>query len=214
MINGWLSFTYNCGFKFYKHLFLSSILNRLIQSGICLIAFLGINPCRAAHAHMTFNVALSVWNKFFSSGGRPVQGEISGQVVWDCRFDFKFERNLNNTTTQYTVNNDGTIKIVNRGYNYEKKQWKEAIGIAKFVGDDDVAMLKVSIFSPFYSGYNVIAIDNDYKYALVCGNNLSYLWILSRETTIPEDIKQNYLSVAKKLGFNTSVLIWVEHDNK
>ena len=129
-----------------------------------------------------------------------------------ARFDFKFERNLNNTTANYSINEDGSIKVVNRGYNYEKKQWKEATGVAKFVGESDVAMLKVSFFRPFYGGYNVIALDNDYKYALVCGNNLSYLWILSRETTIPEDIKQNYLSIAKKLGFNTSALIWVEHD--
>jgi len=130
-----------------------------------------------------------------------------------ARFDFKFERNMNNTTAQYSINDNGTIKVVNRGYNYEKKEWKEANGIAKFVGDDDVAMLKVSFFRPFYSGYNVIAIDNDYRFALVCGKNLSYLWILSRETTIPEDIKQNYITIAKKLGFNTSDLIWVEHDN-
>ena len=129
-----------------------------------------------------------------------------------ARFDFRFERNLNNTTAQYTVNNDGTIKVVNRGYNYEKMKWEEATGIAKFVGESDVAMLKVSFFRPFYGGYNVIAIDNDYKYALVCGNKLSYLWILSRETTIPEDVKQNYLAVAKRLGFNTSALIWVEHN--
>ncbi len=131
-----------------------------------------------------------------------------------ARFDFTFERNLNNTTAEYSVNDDGTLKVVNRGYNYEKKQWKEASGIAKFAGASDVAMLKVSFFRPFYGGYNVIALDKDYRYALVCGNNLSYLWILSRETTIPEDIKQNYLTVAKKLGFNTSALIWVEHTSK
>ena len=131
-----------------------------------------------------------------------------------ARIDFKFERNMNNTTAQYSINDNGTIKVVNRGYNYEKKEWKEANGIAKFVGNNDVAMLKVLFFRPFYSGYNVIAIDNDYRFALVCGKNLSYLWILSRETTIPEDIKQNYTTIAKKLGFNTSDLIWVEHDNK
>jgi apolipoprotein D and lipocalin family protein len=131
-----------------------------------------------------------------------------------ARFDFKFERNLNNTTAQYSINENGTIKVINRGYNYEKKKWEEATGVAKFVGESDVAMLKVSFFRPFYGGYNVIAIDNDYKYALVCGNKLSYLWILSRETTIPEDIKQNYLAIAKKQGFNTSDLIWVEHDIK
>jgi len=129
-----------------------------------------------------------------------------------ARFDFKFERNMNNTTAQYSINDDGTIKVVNRGYNYEKKRWEEAVGIAKFTGGSDVAMLKVSFFRPFYGGYNVIAIDNEYKYALVCGNSLSYLWILSRETTIPEDIKQNYLKIAEKSGFQISSLLWVEHN--
>ena len=42
-----------------------------------------------------------------------------------ARFDFTFERNLNNTSAEYSVNDDGTLKVVNRGYNYEKKQWKE-----------------------------------------------------------------------------------------
>ena len=135
-----------------------------------------------------------------------------GKWYETARFDFRFERNLNNTTAQYSINDDGTIKVVNRGYNYKKKKWEEAIGIAQFVGGSDAAMLKVSFFRPFYGGYNVIAIDYDYRYALVCGNKLSYLWILSRETTIPEDIKQNYLAIAKNLGFQTSSLLWIEHD--
>lgn len=42
-------------------------------------------------------------------------------------------------------------------------------------------MLKGSFFGPFYSGYNVIVIDPDYKYALVAGESLKYMWILSRE---------------------------------
>jgi apolipoprotein D and lipocalin family protein len=80
------------------------------------------------------------------------------------------------------------------------------------VGQQDVAMLKVSFFGPFYSGYNVIALDKEYKYALVTGKSLSYLWILSRETTIPDDVKQNYLKIAENLGYKTSSLVWVEHD--
>jgi apolipoprotein D and lipocalin family protein len=129
-----------------------------------------------------------------------------------ARMDFRFERNLNNTTANYSVNNDGSIKVDNRGYNYKTMQWKQAVGKAKFAGEQNIAMLKVSFFGPFYSGYNVIALDNEYKYALVAGKNLSYLWILSRETTIPEDIKQIYLKTAENIGFKTSALIWVEHD--
>jgi apolipoprotein D and lipocalin family protein len=128
-----------------------------------------------------------------------------------ARMDFRFERGLNNTTANYSLYPDGSIKVDNRGYNYTTKEWKQAIGKAKFVNDTNVAMLKVSFFGPFYSGYNVIALDNEYKYALVAGKNLDYLWLLSRETTIPEDLKKNYLKIAEKLGYKTSELIWVEH---
>jgi len=131
-----------------------------------------------------------------------------------ARMDFRFERNLNNTTASYSINSDGSIKVDNRGFNYKTKEWKQAVGKAKFVGEQDVAMLKVSFFGPFYAGYNVIALDNEYKYALVAGKNLNYLWILSRETSIPEDVKRNYLKIAEDLGYKTSELVWTEHDKK
>lgn len=129
-----------------------------------------------------------------------------------ARMDFKFEKGLNNVTAEYSLREDGKIKVDNKGYDYEKDKWKESIGKAKFVGNENVAMLKVSFFGPFYSGYNVIAIDDDYKYALVAGESLEYLWILSRETTIPENIKKDYLKKAQAIGYKTNNLIWVEHN--
>lgn len=129
-----------------------------------------------------------------------------------ARMDFRFERNLDNTTANYSMNPDGSIKVDNRGFNYKTKEWKQAIGKAKFVGDVNVARLKVSFFGPFYGGYNVIALDTAYQYALVAGNNLKYLWILSRKKMIPEDVKLDYLKIAKDLGYNTSSLIWVQQD--
>ena len=84
--------------------------------------------------------------------------------------------------------------------------------VAKFRGNKNTAALKVSFFGPFYSGYNVIALDDDYKYALVAGKSLKYLWILSREKAIPENIKTAYLKIAQDIGYNTSKLIWVEHN--
>ncbi|MBK7338092.1 MAG: lipocalin family protein [Saprospirales bacterium] len=131
-----------------------------------------------------------------------------------ARLDFKFERDLNNTTAVYSLNDNGTIKVDNQGYNTKKGEWDQAIGKAKFVGEDNIAMLKVSFFGPFYSGYNVIALDDEYRYALVAGESLKYLWILSRETTIPAEIKDNYLKIAEEIGFNTTELIWVKHDNQ
>ncbi|WP_329904385.1 lipocalin family protein [Porphyromonas pogonae] len=128
-----------------------------------------------------------------------------------ARFDFSFERNLNNTTANYSLNKDGSIRVINKGYNYKKKHWSESTGKAKFVGDPTVAMLKVSFFGPFYSGYNVIDLDDDYRYALIAGKSLDYLWILSRETTIPAKIKDRFLKKAVEIGFDVDKLIWVEH---
>ena len=129
-----------------------------------------------------------------------------------ARLDFRFERDLNNTTAQYSLNENGSIRVDNQGYNTVKEEWTQAIGKAKFAGDENTAMLKVSFFGPFYAGYNVIAIDNEYKYALVAGENLKYLWILSRETNIPDDIKERYLKIAGDIGYNIPDLIWVKHD--
>ena len=119
---------------------------------------------------------------------------------------------MNNTTAEYSLKDNGSIKVDNQGYNTKKEEWTQVIGKAKFVGNEDVAKLKVSFFGPFYSGYNVIAIDKDYKYALVAGKSLKYLWILSRETVIPKNVKEEYLKIAEEICFNTSNLKWIEHN--
>jgi apolipoprotein D and lipocalin family protein len=130
-----------------------------------------------------------------------------------ARLDHKWERDLNNVTAEYSLNDDKTIKVDNKGYDFKKGKWEQSIGKAKFVGKENIGMLKVSFFGPFYSGYNVIAIDPEYKYALVAGESLKYMWILSRETKIPESVKTDFLMKAREIGYNTSVLVWVKHDN-
>jgi len=129
-----------------------------------------------------------------------------------ARLDFKFERNLNNTTAEYSLKDNGLIKVDNKGFNVKTNEWKQSVGKAKFAEDENVAKLRVSFFGPFYSGYNVIAIDKDYQYALIAGESLDYMWILSRKTTIPDEIRQNYLKIAKEIGYKTEDLIWVKHD--
>lgn len=128
-----------------------------------------------------------------------------------ARLDFKHEKGLNNTTANYSLN-DGKIEVINRGFNVKKNKWEEATGKAKFAGEPDEAALKVSFFGPFYSGYNVIALDPQYRYALIAGESLDYLWFLSRESTMPEEVKQEFLDKAKAVGYSTGELVWVEHD--
>ncbi|MCD8041729.1 MAG: lipocalin family protein [Tannerellaceae bacterium] len=128
-----------------------------------------------------------------------------------ARMDFHFEKNIINATADYSLNEDGTVKVVNRGYNVKKKENVESVGKAKFVDSPNVGKLKVSFFGPFYAGYNVVAIDPDYQYALVAGKNHNYLWILSRKPELPQQIKEEYISKAKALGYDTDKLVWSQH---
>jgi len=129
-----------------------------------------------------------------------------------ARFDYRFEKDMDNVTAEYSKNPDGSIRVQNRGYNYVKKEWKQSVGEARFVDDKTEARLKVSFFKPIWAGYNVIELDDNYQYALVVGNNLKYIWILSRTTTIPENVRQKFLEKAKSIGYNTDELIWVKHN--
>jgi len=128
-----------------------------------------------------------------------------------ARMDYMFEKHLDYATAEYSLNEDGTVKVVNRGYNYKKGREEEAEGVAEFVGSPDEAKLKVSFFGPFYAGYNVIAIDPKYKYALVAGRNLNYLWLMSRDTTMPDKVIDQYLQQAEEIGYDTSKLIWTKN---
>lgn len=129
-----------------------------------------------------------------------------------ARLDYNWEKNLDNVTATYSLKENGDIKVDNKGHNYKKDKQERSIGKAKPVGNPKEGKLKVSFFGPFYSGYNVIAIDKDYKYSLVAGRNTKYLWILSRTKTIPESVKKDYLKKAEALGYNTEELVWVKHD--
>ena len=131
-----------------------------------------------------------------------------------ARLDHRFERGLSQVTATYSKRPDGGIDVLNRGLDSKTGQWKEAKGRAYFINDPDVARLKVTFFWPFYGGYNVIALDReDYAYAMVCGPNQNYLWILARTRQLDETVMQHLIAKAERLGFDTSQLIFVDQQD-
>lgn len=130
-----------------------------------------------------------------------------------ARLDHSFERGLSDVSAQYRLNPDGSVAVINRGYHAEKDEWKEAVGHALPIGDKQTGSLKVSFFGPFYGGYHVAELDQDhYRWALVVGPNRDYLWILARDKHISDTVRDRLLATARAAGFDTSALIWVEHN--
>jgi len=129
-----------------------------------------------------------------------------------ARLDHSFERGLTKVSADYSLRDDGGVKVINRGYSEKDKQWKEATGRAYFVKSPDIGYLKVSFFGPFYGAYVIFELDHkNYQYSVVCGPDRSYLWILARTQKIDDVLKNMLISRAKALGFETDKLIFVDH---
>lgn len=129
-----------------------------------------------------------------------------------ARLDHSFERGLSDVSAAYLRQSDGSVRVVNRGYDARKGEWREAVGKARFIGSPDTASLKVSFFGPFYGGYHVIALDPGYQWALVAGADRSYLWILSRTKALAPAVREDLVARARNAGFATDKLIWVTHE--
>ncbi len=123
------------------------------------------------------------------------------------RLDHSFERGLSQVYAEYTANPDGSIKVVNHGFNAAKNRWQQAEGLAKFVGQRNRGELKVSFFGPFYGAYNIIELDPDYQWSLVAGPDRSYLWLLSRSPSLPEATRTRLIQQARDWGFATDKLL-------
>ncbi|WP_394173387.1 lipocalin family protein [Thalassotalea litorea] len=132
-----------------------------------------------------------------------------------ARLDHSFERGLDQVTAEYTVDEDGNVVVLNKGFDTEDKQWSTAKGKAKFVNGSTIGHLKVSFFGPFYSSYVISHLQEAgngkgmYQTAYVVGYDTDYVWLLSRTPTIDDREKQQFIEHVAKFGVNTDELIWV-----
>lgn len=132
-----------------------------------------------------------------------------------ARLDHSFERGLSSVSAEYRLRPDGGVRVINRGYSEADMKWRQAEGKAYFVNRPDSGFLKVSFFGPFYGSYVILDLDRDhYSYALVCGPDKTYLWILARSPKLDDAVKKRLIEKASALGFDTDKLIDVRHDVK
>jgi apolipoprotein D and lipocalin family protein len=129
-----------------------------------------------------------------------------------ARLPHRFERGLSDVTAHYSRNDDGTIKVVNRGWSVARGTWKTADGRARFTGAPDVAQLEVSFFGPFYGLYTVAELDPDYRWAMVVGPGTGYFWILSRTPDLDDAIVTRLVARAGEIGIDTAKIERVTHE--
>jgi apolipoprotein D and lipocalin family protein len=149
-------------------------------------------------------------------GIEPVRGfeldRYLGKWYEIARLDHSFERGLTRVTAEYSLREDGGIRVVNSGYSAEDNEWSSAEGRGYFVRSTEEGYLKVSFFGPFYGSYVVFELGEDYEYSMVTSSDRSYLWLLSRTPTIDETVVDLFLKKSKAFGFDTDKLIFVDQE--
>lgn len=126
-----------------------------------------------------------------------------------ARLDHWFERDMIRVSANYSMLEDGAIKVTNQGLKKSGKP-KIANGKARFVGKRDQGHLKVSFFWPFSTPYIIFELDDNYQFAYVTSDSKSYLWFLARTPCVTQKLKDDFEEKTNSLGFDTSELIYVE----
>lgn len=132
-----------------------------------------------------------------------------------ARFDHHFEKDLVGVTAEYSLLPDGKVRVINSGYKDTLDgTYKSIEGKAKIPDPSNPAHLRVSFFMWFYSDYNIMELDKEYRYALIGSDTDKYLWILSRTPQLPNDPLNRLLDQATRRGYDVSKLIWVAQKEK
>ena len=148
-------------------------------------------------------------------GVQPVSGFDLNRYLgkWHeiARLDHSFERGLTQITAEYSMRDDGGVRVINRGFSASKNEWEQAEGKAYFVQGPNEGHLKVSFFGPFYGSYIVFELDKEnYQYAFVSGPDKSFLWLLARTPAVSDELIERFIAKSRSLGFDTNNLIFAD----
>jgi apolipoprotein D and lipocalin family protein len=122
---------------------------------------------------------------------------------------------------EYTLQRDGKIKVINRCREAGRSKPKSAEGVARVANEDKggnsvlevrFAPAILSFLSAVWGDYRILALDEQYRYALVGSNDRKYLWILNRTKTLDEIVYQRLVRVAAEQGFAVDQMIRTRHN--
>ncbi|XVE53679.1 hypothetical protein DITRI_Ditri03aG0022000 [Diplodiscus trichospermus] len=121
-------------------------------------------------------------------------------------------KNGANTRATYTLNEDGTVLVLNETFADGKRVSIEGTAY-KADPKSDEAKLKVKFYLPPFlpiipvvGNYWVLYIDDDYQYVLIGEPTRKYLWILCRQTHLDDEIYNQLVQKAKDEGYDVSKL--------
>ena len=129
------------------------------------------------------------------------------------RLPNSFQRDDAKAEANYTLQRDGTVRVVNTETRPDGTQ-KTAEGTATVVPDGRNSRFRVKfeglaalIPVSEEGNYWIVKLEPDYSAALVGTPDRKFLWLLSRTPKINAERRNSYEAEARRLGFDTRQLI-------
>ncbi len=169
-------------------------------------------------------ISLSCWSKIphLQTVDYVELDHYLGKWYEIARFDQKFQKDCTATTAEYSLREDGDIKVINSCHlKSPDGEFKQSTARAWIVDDTTNAKLKVQFFLtglklPFFAGnYWILDLGEEgngpYTHSIVGDKSGDYLWILARSPKMEEAKYKELVQRAKDMGFDTSKLLKTIH---
>lgn len=118
-----------------------------------------------------------------------------------------FQRDCTGTTAEYSLKDDGTIRVFNRCLLGSLDGDENTIeGSARVVDSTTNAKLAVRFFAFFEAPYWIIELDEEYQWAVVSDPARRFLWILSRTPTMDSAVYEDILARVSAKGLDPTKL--------
>ncbi|WP_051313174.1 lipocalin family protein [Sporocytophaga myxococcoides] len=126
----------------------------------------------------------------------------------------KFEKGCINATSEYSLEKDGTFRIVNECRVTESGNLKKSFGKAILKDAGTNSKFKVKFRGPFKRDYQILSVGNEYEYALAGDESRTRLWILSRKPVLSKNVVDQLIDKAKNEGFDIGKIVFIKHNHQ
>lgn len=124
-----------------------------------------------------------------------------------ARYPNTFEQGCSGVTAEYTLLDNGRVRVVNICRESDGRRVKRAIeGFAMVADRSTNAKLMVYFFFPFGAPYWILDLDEDYRYAVVGEPTRQFLWVLSRTPTLDAQTYHGILQRLSEKGYDPTRL--------
>jgi apolipoprotein D and lipocalin family protein len=122
-------------------------------------------------------------------------------------FPMYFQRDCVATQATYSLRDDGRVRVENACRDKTLGgDWNRIEGVAWPAEPGNFARLKVQFFWPLRGDYWVLALDPEYRWALVGHPDRDSLWVLSRMRALDDSVYAQIVALAQAQGYDVSKL--------